>query len=457
LNKALLLLKDNFEKGNLPSETLEFDNKLHGLNSAANVRCSNSDSQIITFVFPHYIYIKDSEDIVTNKIKNDTSKFITPRFKRYIPKLLYYYLRFEIDDNKAYSINHIELRDTNNNCLLKVDGTETYFDVELFNDITEGGILTLGINFPLFYSKSISDPKGVRLDKWLHENNIEIDESIELRNRIYKQLGISYSKSIWGEKLNIKIEYNFQDLYSPRIYENLENLNILSHNLTEQKRVYTEENNSSFKFTLKSLYQGNKERMKFQGFINKCSKLLGIDGDFKVEYDIDKQTYFPNINGKSFLDYGFGYTQIASLIFRISELALKKHVPDIDFFSHEPTILILEEPESNLHPKFQSILADILVDAADTFQIQFIIETHSEYLIRKLQYLTAIKTVKPEDSVIYYFHEPGKVPVGEKQVKKIEILEDGSLSDEFGPGFFDEAANWELELLRLKNNKARNN
>ncbi|WP_374756318.1 DUF3696 domain-containing protein [Dyadobacter psychrotolerans] len=89
--------------------------------------------------------------------------------------------------------------------------------------------------------------------------------------------------------------------------------------------------------------------------------------------------------------------------------------------------------------------------------MQFIVETHSEYLIRKLQYLTAKKQVKPSDSVIYYFHDPNNVPKGEKQVKKIEILEDGSLSDDFGPGFFDEAANWELELIRLKNAKNRNN
>jgi len=36
-------------------------------------------------------------------------------------------------------------------------------------------------------------------------------------------------------------------------------------------------------------------------------------------------------------------------------------------------------------------------------------------------------------------------------VKKIEILKDGSLSDDFGTGFFDEALNLEFELLKIKN------
>jgi hypothetical protein len=52
--------------------------------------------------------------------------------------------------------------------------------------------------------------------------------------------------------------------------------------------------------------------------------------------------------------------------------------------------------------------------------------------------------------VIYYFNAPNNIPAGEPQVKKIEILEDGSLSDDFGSGFFDEATNWKFELLKLK-------
>ena len=65
--------------------------------------------------------------------------------------------------------------------------------------------------------------------------------------------------------------------------------------------------------------------------------------------------------------------------------------------------------------------------------------------------------MKPEDVVIYYFHDPNDIPKGKKHVKKITILDDGSLSDDFGPGFFDEAANLELELLKLKRNKGRQN
>jgi hypothetical protein len=51
--------------------------------------------------------------------------------------------------------------------------------------------------------------------------------------------------------------------------------------------------------------------------------------------------------------------------------------------------------------------------------------------------------------VIYYFNNPKKVPENEPQIKRITILKDGSLSDNFGPGFIDEGINLKFELLRL--------
>lgn len=156
---------------------------------------------------------------------------------------------------------------------------------------------------------------------------------------------------------------------------------------------------------------------------------------------IDNQFGFQSleVNGRPLIEQGTG---IAQIVYILLSIALN---PEHD------KIFLIEEPEANLHPKFQSLLADMFIDAAKTFDIQFIIETHSEYLIRKMQYLTAKKEVACTDTVIYYFHDPNNVPAGEPQVKKIEILEDGSLSSDFGAGFFDEATNWKFELMRLKN------
>lgn len=103
-------------------------------------------------------------------------------------------------------------------------------------------------------------------------------------------------------------------------------------------------------------------------------------------------------------------------------------------------LILIEEPELNLHPNFQAKLADLFSTAYKKMGIHFIIETHSEYFIRKLQYLTAKKEISPADTSVYYFDNPAKVPVGEKQIRKIDILENGRLSSNFGTGFLDEAA-----------------
>lgn len=122
------------------------------------------------------------------------------------------------------------------------------------------------------------------------------------------------------------------------------------------------------------------------------------------------------------------------------------------YYSPHDVLIVIEEPESNLHPANQSRLADIIVKAAKTYGIQFIIETHSEYLIRKLQYLTAKGEIKPEDTQLYYFFHPDKVPEGENQVKKINIEKDGRLSAPFGYGFFDESAHLMIELMNIGKN-----
>ncbi len=118
--------------------------------------------------------------------------------------------------------------------------------------------------------------------------------------------------------------------------------------------------------------------------------------------------------------------------------------------------VLIEEPETNLHPSFQSKLADLLIDASKRFNIQFVIETHSEYLIRKMQFLTAKKIIKPADTQIYYFYEPDKIPDNEPQVKKIEINEAGNLSDDFGKGFFDEADNIAINIFNMTKKQKKN-
>ena len=164
--------------------------------------------------------------------------------------------------------------------------------------------------------------------------------------------------------------------------------------------------------------------------------------------------------GKSELlaDKGYGITQLLAVLIKIEMVILQNQFvfehPLVygKTFQYKESTICIEEPETNLHPKFQSLLAEMFMDAYKTYNIRFIVETHSEYLIRKLQTLVAKKEITPNDVALHYIydHDPKKRPAGKPQVLKIDIKEDGRLSDSFGTGFFDEADNLAMDLLTLK-------
>ncbi|MYA70749.1 AAA family ATPase [Candidatus Poribacteria bacterium] len=123
-------------------------------------------------------------------------------------------------------------------------------------------------------------------------------------------------------------------------------------------------------------------------------------------------------------DVGFGVSQL--LPFIVQSLASDRR------------IISIEQPEVHVHPKLQADLGDLLAEAIkEPRQNRFIIETHSEHLILRLQRLVRKKEIKPEDiSVIYV----SRRPEGAK-AERLHLDEAGDFIDEWPNGFF-------LERLR---------
>lgn len=160
-------------------------------------------------------------------------------------------------------------------------------------------------------------------------------------------------------------------------------------------------------------------------------------------------------------DEGYGITQLASLFIQIENIisentrdCYKKNPTDnviyVEDGSHyQPSYIIIEEPENHLHPKYQSLLADMFVEAYRNYNIHFIIETHSEYLIRKLQYLVSEKVnglVSSDVSLNYVEKDENGISTN----RQIKIREDGSLSEPFGSGFFDESKKWVMKMMKFE-------
>ncbi len=88
-------------------------------------------------------------------------------------------------------------------------------------------------------------------------------------------------------------------------------------------------------------------------------------------------------------DVGFGISQILPVI------ALCYYVP-------KGSIVILEQPEIHLHPAVQAGLADVFVHAIKERDIQIILESHSEHLLKRLQLHMAEEKVHPSEVALYF-------------------------------------------------------
>lgn len=83
--------------------------------------------------------------------------------------------------------------------------------------------------------------------------------------------------------------------------------------------------------------------------------------------------------------------------------------------------VIVEEPEIHLHPLAQAVLADLFVEINKQRQVQFIVETHSEHLFRRLQTLVARQQLTTPELAIYHVEQQQ----GTAQLKELQL-------DEFG-------------------------
>ncbi|PDW03440.1 AAA family ATPase [Candidatus Viridilinea mediisalina] len=135
-------------------------------------------------------------------------------------------------------------------------------------------------------------------------------------------------------------------------------------------------------------------------------------------------------------DVGFGVSQI---------------LPVITLCYHAPagSTIILEQPEIHLHPRVQAGLADVFIDAMKTRNIQIILESHSEHLLRRLQRRIAEEQLHADQAALYFCRTDQQ---GTAQLQTLELDPFGNITnwpkDFFGDEFGEIAAMQEAALKR---------
>ena len=174
---------------------------------------------------------------------------------------------------------------------------------------------------------------------------------------------------------------------------------------------------------------------------------LGVIHDFTVRqlsgnlYEV-RVRRSPSAPEVLLTDVGFGVSQLLPVLV-------------LCYFAPPKSTLILEQPEIHLHPSVQAGLADVFIDAIQKRDIQIVLESHSEYLLKRLQRRIA-EIERPYDSfteddvALYFCSNEG----GESRARELEVDSYGNIvnwpQDFFGDEMADLAARTRAAAKRKK-------
>ena len=229
---------------------------------------------------------------------------------------------------------------------------------------------------------------------------------------------------------------------------------IYSHDAS-QKVLYNKKDGNDY--VSKSIHEFYNQRITSKSRVGKDVVCRWLDYRIKSiqgeAYQFELKTGGKWVN---LADMGRGSIQIVTLVVRIASI-IKKYEKD-NFMRNmsddwlEPIVLV-EEPEQNLHPALQSKLTELFYDVFSRYGIRFIIETHSEYMVRETQIQVAKLDCKNESELesrnpfaVYYFPEYGN-PYSMGYTPK------GSFLNNFDTGFFDKATLLQFELMKVGKGK----
>jgi energy-coupling factor transporter ATP-binding protein EcfA2 len=118
-------------------------------------------------------------------------------------------------------------------------------------------------------------------------------------------------------------------------------------------------------------------------------KKLGRSADpFQLLFSVG--TVIPS----NLIDVGYGVSQVLPVV--IQSVLLRWN-----------SLLLLQQPEAQLHPKAQAALGSFFVDIVSKARKTLVIETHSDYIVDRIRQEIAEASIAPEKVVILYLEKRG--------------------------------------------------
>lgn len=342
----------------------------------------------------------------------------------------------------------------------EIENSETSIQFSLSNELDKHKTIETTIkNSILGEVKLIIEEDYLKYKDSLNNNftpSLTIRYDSKKRKEVVELNKIGYEKKAFlsiveGYDMHQKaLDRNDEDLYyeiafflitQNYIDKKISNLEFVNPLFTQPKRIYLMRDTKSYykkndieKFI--SLINGNKVSPTFLKSFKELIVSFGLaDGvdvknskDLPVsELKIKIQNLYSNI-----FDVGYGVSLQLPIIF---EALLSEQ--------NGGKTIVIEQPEVHLHPKLQAKFIETLLSIGN--KNQYIIETHSEHIVRKLQVLVKQKqylTASDEVNVFYFKREKTKT-----ELSKHKIEDNGKLNPNFPSGFFDSSYLLAKELL----------
>ena len=167
------------------------------------------------------------------------------------------------------------------------------------------------------------------------------------------------------------------------------------------------------------------DRPMFAQKVARIGELLGLFSDVKASpRSLDPREILVRMpdGWRNIVDVGYGVHSVLPLL--------------ADICAHgDGTTFLLQQPEVHIHPTAQAALSTVMAKSKQ----RFLIETHSDHLIRRFRISVMRGDMDPEELQILYFH---KAPDGKSStIHSISVDENGNLSGaprEYRKFFLDE-------------------
>ena len=145
-------------------------------------------------------------------------------------------------------------------------------------------------------------------------------------------------------------------------------------------------------------------------------------------------------------DVGFGISQVLPILVE-------------GMMAPSKSTIIMEQPEIHLHPKMQAELADLFIDILqlqtkrkDRIKKHLIIETHSEYILKRIRRRMAEGQISPKHVAIYFVKPRNKDNPDTAEIQLAPISKDGTI--EWPEEFYMTELEDEMAFFQSKMNKS---